>query len=97
MLGQGTEHQNAVDGVVSVDLVDDSQDFFLGSVLGQNEVLDLNAHFLSALGSALLVGQVRGILAQTDDAQGGDDALLPQSGGAALESCHQCFVDFLAK
>ena len=97
VLGQGTEHQNAVDGIVSVDLIDHSQDFFLGSGLGQNEVLHSNAHFLSALGSSLLVGKVRGVLAQTDDTQSGDNALLLQSGSACLQCSHQSLVDFLTQ
>ena len=97
VLGQGTEHQNAVNAVVSVDFVDDGQDFVLGSGLGQNVVLNGNAHFFSTLGSALLVAQVRGILAQTDDTQTGGDALFLQSSGAALQSSNQRCIDFFTQ
>ena len=71
VLGQGAEHQAAVNGIVSVDLIDNSQDLFLGGSFGQDEVLDSNADLFSALGSALLVGQVGGVLTQTQDCQGG--------------------------
>ena len=84
MLGQGAEHQYAVDAVVGVDLIDDRQDLLLGGILGQLKLLDLYAHQLGALAGALLVAQIAGVRAHTDNAQGGGNALLPKSGGTGL-------------
>ena len=97
VLGQRPEHQHAVDGIVGVDLVNDSQNLFLGSVGVQNEVLDVHAHQLGPLGSALLVGQVAGVLTHADDAQGGHNALFPQGGGTGLQIRVQGIGNFLAQ
>ena len=97
VLGQGPEHQNAVDGVVGVDLIDNRQHVLLGGVGRQLELLDLHAHQLSPLGSALLVGQIGGVSAHADDAQSGDNALLPQSGSTGLQIGVQGIGDFLAQ
>ena len=97
VLGQRTEHQHAVDAVIGIDLIDDRQNLFLGGSLGQDVILDGNAHLLGALGGALLVAQVGGVLTQTDDAQGGDNALFPQGSGTGLKGSNQRFVNFLAQ
>ena len=97
VLGQRTEHQHAVNAVVGIDLIDDRQNLFLGGILGQDVILDGNTHLLGALGGALLVAQVGGVLTQTDDAQGGDNALLPQGSGTGLKGSNQRFVNFLAQ
>ena len=97
MLGQGTEHQHAVDGIVGVDLIDDRENVFLGRVPGQLKLLDLYAHQLGALGRALFVAEVGGVGAHTDDAQSGDDALLPQRGGTGLQIRVQGIGNFLAQ
>ena len=97
MLGQGPEHENAVDGVVGVDLIDDGQNILLGGIGRQLKLLDLHAHQLGALGSALFVGQVGGVSAHADDAQSGDNALLPQRGGTGLQIGVQGIGDFLAQ
>ena len=97
VLGQWPEHEHAVDGIVGVDLIDDGQDILLGSVLGQLELLDLHAHQLGPLHSALFIAQVAGVGAHTDDAQGGDGALFAQDGGTGLQGCIQCIGNFFAK
>ena len=96
VLGQGTEHQAAVDGIIGIDLVDDSQQLFLGAVSIQNEILDVDADDLSALGSALLVGQVRGVLANADDGQSGVNALFLQGSGTLDQVGVQGIGNFLA-
>ena len=97
MLGQGAEHQHAVDGIVGVNLIDDRENVFLGSVCGQLKLLDLYAHQLGALGRALFVAEVGGVGAYADDAQGRGDALLPQRGGTGLQIRVQGIGNFLAQ
>ena len=94
VLGQRTEHQNAMDGGIGID---HSQNFFLGGSLGQDVVLNGNADFLSALGGPLLVAQVGGVLTQTDDTQSGNNALFTKGSGTGLKRSNQCFVYFLAQ
>ena len=97
VLGQGTEHEHAVNGSVGVDLIDDRQNLLLGGILGQFVLLDLHAYQLRPLHGALLVAQVTGVRAYPDDAQGGDDALFPQGGGACLQIGVQGIGNFLAQ
>ena len=97
VLRQGAEHQHAVDGIVGVDLIDDRENVFLGSIRRQFKLLDIHTHQLGALGRALLVAQVGGIRAHTDDAQSGDDALFPQRGGTGLQIRVQGIGNFLAQ
>ena len=97
VLGQGPEHENAVDGSVGVDFIDGSQQGLLGHILRQHEVLDLHAHQLGPLGGALLVGQVAGVLAAADDGQGGGHALFQQGGGTGLQIGIQSVGNFLAQ
>ena len=78
VLGQGTEHQAAVDGGIFVNLLDHGDQLFLGAGLGQNEVHDLDAQSLSALGCASLVRQVGTLLTDADNSQGGVNALFLQ-------------------
>ena len=93
---QRTEHQAAVDSGILVDLLDDSDQLFLGAVSGQNEVDDLDAQSSSALGSASLVRQVRAIFTNTDDGQSGVDALFLQSSCALGQVSVQRSSDVLA-
>ena len=97
VLGQGPEHEHAVNGSVGVDLIDDRQNLLLGGVLGKLKLLDLHAYQLGPLHGALLVAQVTGVRAYPDDAQGGDDALFPQGGGARLQIGVQGIGNFLAQ
>ena len=64
-----------MNGLVGVQLFDLRDQLFLGHVLRQNELLNFNADQLSAGNSALLVGQVRRILANAENTQLGADAL----------------------
>ena len=75
MLGQRAEHQNAVDGVVRVQLVDGGEHLLLGCVLGEDKFLHLDADQLRALGRAALIGEVGGVLADAQNAEGRGDAL----------------------
>ena len=97
VLGQGTEHEHAMDGIVGVDLVDGLKQLFLGNISGKQEVDHLHTHQLSPLGSAPLVAQVAGVLAAADDGQSGLHALLPQSSGALLQVSIQGIGNFLAQ
>ena len=97
VLGQRTEHENAVDLVVLVDLVDDLQEFLLGDVLGQNELLNSHAQSLGALGGAVLVAQIVGTLAAANDGQSGVHALGLQSLAIGDDAGIQLFVDFLTE
>ena len=49
VLRQGAEHQHAVDGIVGVDLIDDRENVFLGSIRRQFKLLDIHTHQLGAL------------------------------------------------
>ena len=97
VLGQGTEHQHAVDGIVGVDLIDHGQHIFLGSVGRQDEVLNIYANQLSPLGSALFIGQIGRIFAYADNAQSGGNTLFPQSSGTGLQISIQGIGNFLAQ
>ncbi len=97
MLGQRAEHQHAVDGIVLIELLDLGDERFLGHVLGQNELLDLHADQLRALGRAALIGQVGRILAAAENAQLRGDALFLQLRDARLQLCVQRGGNFLAQ
>ena len=97
VLGQGAEHQHAVDAVVGVELLDLGDQGLLGHVLGQHELLHLNADQLRAGHSALLVGQVGRVLAAAENAQLRGDALFLQFCNLRLQLRVQCGGDFLAQ
>ena len=97
VLGQGPEHQHAVDALVGIDLVDCSQDLLLGGVLRQLKLLNFNAHQLGALQCALFIAQIAGVCAHADNAQGRDNALFPQGSGTGLQICIQGIGNFLAQ
>ena len=97
MLGQRAEHQHAVDGVVGVEPVDGGKHILLGGVGGQDEFLHVDANKLCTLGGTALIGQVAGIFADAQDAQGGGDAPLLQGGGAFGQLCVEGVGDFLAQ
>ena len=69
VLGKRTEHQAAMDGAIGVDRLDLRNQVFLRNVLGQNELLDLDADELGSSRCALFIGQVGGVLAAADDGQ----------------------------
>ena len=69
MLGQRTEQQAAMDAVVGVDGLDLGDQRLLGHVLRQQELHHIHADQLGTGGSALLIGQVGGILTAADDGQ----------------------------
>ena len=94
MLGQGPEHEDAVNLVVGVDLVDDLQQLFLGHILGQQELFHGHAQGLGALGGAALIAQVVGPLAAADDGQGGLHALGLQGLAVGDDAGVQVGVDF---
>ena len=97
MLRQRTEHQNAVDGVVGVDLVDELEQVLLGGILRQDKLLYVDADELGALRCALLIGQIAGVLAHADDAERGNDALFLQRICALDELCIQRIGNFFAQ
>ena len=97
VLGQGAEHQYAVDIRVGVHLVDDGNHLLLGGIGGQHVILDRHTHQLGALGGALFIAQVGGVLTHADDAQGGHDALFPQGGGTGLQIGVQGIGNFFAQ
>ena len=69
MLGQRAEQQTAVDGIVGVDGLDLIDKGLLGHILRQHEFHHIHADQLSTGGSALFIGQVRGILTAADNGQ----------------------------
>ena len=97
VLGQGAEHQHAVDGIVGVQLFDLRDQRFLGHVLGQHELLNLDANQLRACHRALLIGQVGRILAAAENAQLRGDALFLQFCNLRLQLRVQRGGDFLAQ
>ena len=64
---------------------------------GSQADLDSNAHFLSALGCALFVGQIGGVLATADDAQLGGNALCLELLDLCLQLCVQSFGNFFTQ
>ena len=89
MLGQGAEHENAMDRIVPVDFIDGGHESFLGHIFGQLVLLDGDAHQLGPLGGALLIGQIARVGATANDGQGGDDPLFFQSCG----TLHELFIE----
>ena len=97
VLGKRTEHQAAMDGAIGVDRLDLRNQVFLRNVLGQNELLDLDANELSSRGCALFIGQVGGVLAAADDGQLRGNALFLQRRDARLKLFVHRSGDFFAK
>ena len=97
MLRQRAEHQAAVDGIIGIDGLDLRNERFLGNVLGQDKLHDLDADQLCAGGRALFVGQVGRVLAAADDRQLRADALFLQSRNASLELFVHRGGNFLTK
>ena len=85
VLGQRAEHQAAVDGIVGIDRFDLGNQRFLGHVLGQDELLHLDADQLGSRGCALFIGQVGGVFAAADDCQLRGNALFLQSRDTRLQ------------
>ena len=75
LLGQGTEQQTAVDGVIGVDLGQHLQQVLLGGVGGEQILLDCHADLSAAGHDAALVGEIILPFAHAHHGQRGDDAL----------------------
>ncbi len=97
VLGKRTEHENAVDGFISINLIDYSENVFLCSVCGKYEVLYVNANEFSALCSASFVRKVRGIFANANDTECGNNAVSAESSCAFLQFRIQGIGNFLAQ
>ena len=95
--GEGLEHQNTVNGVICIDLIDGLQQHFTGSILGQLKNLDIYANGFALLESALFVAQVIGSCANTDDTQSGVYALCAKGSGTLQQVCYQSLIYFFAK
>ena len=89
MLGQRTEHQDAVDIVILVHLVDDLQELVLADILRQKILFVLYAKGLAALGRASLIGQVVRSFAHADDSQGRIHALFLQGSHIGFDALVQ--------
>ena len=96
VLGQGAEHEHAVDLVVGVDAVDDFQKVPLGHVLGQDELLHRHAQGLRPLGGATLIAEIVGPLAAADDGQGGLYAPGLQGLAVGNDAGVELLVDFFS-
>ena len=97
VLGKRTEHQTAVDGAIGVDRLNLRNQVFLRNVLGQNELLDLDADELGTSRCALFIGQVGGVLAAADDGQLRGNALFLQRRDARLKLFVHRSGNFFAK
>ena len=99
---EGKKYLSVVVGVnEETDFETDELEGYLYQFVGDNEeefeLLDIDADLLALGGSALFIGQVRGVCAHADDTQSGNDALFTQSIGTLQQLGDQSLVDFLTQ
>ncbi len=89
--GQGQLHQDAVDLIAAVQIVDQVEQFHCGGGFGQSMLFAIEANFFTSLYLAANVDFRRGVVAHQDNRQAGANS----SRGQILGFCRYLTADFV--